>query len=215
MTEEYNLNPDVHRLLDGEPVDGADDSARVDAERIRHAVQLYADGIQVPGREVDWAVMKVIRARRSGTWLRGLWRWIMQPRMVQMRPAVAALAVMAGISLGMVIQQATMGGGDELATTSETPVVLVRFELAAPNAGRVNVAGSFNEWNTSQHEMTRSRATGLWTLTVPLESGEHEYMFVMDGELWLPDPNAHAQVDDGFGTTNSVIVVGPRGVARS
>ena len=31
----------------------------------------------------------------------------------------------------------------------------------------------------------------------------------------IPDPTAHALVDDGFGQRNSVIAVGPRGVVRS
>jgi hypothetical protein len=38
---------------------------------------------------------------------------------------------------------------------------------------------------------------------------------VVDGERWVPDPAAHAQVRDEFGQSNSVLVVGPRGVVRS
>jgi len=49
----------------------------------------------------------------------------------------------------------------------------------------------------------------------PLPIGEHQYQFVVDGRTWRPDSTAHAQVDDGFGGTNSVIVVGPKGLVRT
>jgi 1,4-alpha-glucan branching enzyme len=93
--------------------------------------------------------------------------------------------------------------------------VLVRFELSAPSAHEVSLAGSFNGWNSSGIALRRSQVPGLWTVTVPLPVGEYQYLFIVDGTQWLPDPTAHAQVDDGFGRSNSVIVVGPRGLARS
>jgi len=37
---------------------------------------------------------------------------------------------------------------------------------------------------------------------VPLEAGVHDYAFVVDGEVWTPDPLA-TSVDDGFGGENS------------
>ncbi len=214
MKDENGMNVNVHRILDGEPADASDSEAKVQAARIQDAVQTYAAGLRVPGREVDWAAMSVIRKHRATIRSHGLWRWLMQPRMVKLRPALAAAAVVAAVGLGMVLRETTRGE-PALGVTAETRVVLVRFELPAPGAQRVSLAGSFNEWKPEEHEMTRSPATGLWTITLPLPSGEHQYLFVVDGEQWVPDPGAHAQVDDGFGTTNSVIVVGPRGVVRS
>jgi 1,4-alpha-glucan branching enzyme len=79
----------------------------------------------------------------------------------------------------------------------------------------VSLAGSFNRWEAPGIPLRRSSVTGLWTVTVPLAVGEQQYLFLVDGNRWIPDPTAHAQVDDGFGRRNSVIVVGPRGVARS
>jgi hypothetical protein len=99
--------------------------------------------------------------------------------------------------------------------TAEAGTILVRFELVAPDAEQVTLAGSFNDWSPEGIALTRSNETGLWTGTVALRSGEHQYMFVIDGSRWIPDPGAHAQVDDGFGQENSVIIVGPRGVVRS
>jgi 1,4-alpha-glucan branching enzyme len=102
------------------------------------------------------------------------------------------------------------GSGGEV-----TGTVLVRFELVAPDAERVALAGSFNAWNDRATPFVRNAASGMWTVTLALPPGEHQYLFVVDGNRWIPDPAAHAQVQDEFGQTNSVLVVGPRGVVRS
>ena len=213
MSHDNQMNADVHRILDGERAEDGDTHAQAAAAQFQNAVDAYAAGLNVPGREVDWAVMKVIRARQGKMRSFGWWSWLVQPRMVQLRPALAAAAVVTAVGLGVALRQATLSNVPGV--TDETPVVLVRFELPAPGAQRVSLAGSFNDWNPLEHRMAVSPATGLWTITLPLASGEHQYLFVVDGEQWVPDPGAHAQVDDGFGTTNSVIVVGPRGVVRS
>jgi 1,4-alpha-glucan branching enzyme len=93
--------------------------------------------------------------------------------------------------------------------------VLVRFELLAPGAHSVALAGSFNGWNDSTTTFTRGAEAGVWTVTVALPPGEYQYLFVVDGQRWIPDPAAHAQVEDEFGQRNSLLVVGPRGVVRS
>ncbi len=213
MSNDNQMNADMHRILDGERAEDGDTHANAAAAQFQYAVDAYVSGLSVPGREVDWAVMKVIRARQGKMRSFGWWSWLVQPRMVQLRPALAAAAVVAAVGLGVALRQATLSNVPGV--TDETPVVLVRFELPAPGAQRVSLAGSFNGWNPLEHRMAVSPATGLWTITLPLASGEHQYLFVVDGEQWVPDPGAHAQVDDGFGTTNSVIVVGPRGVVRS
>ncbi len=56
----------------------------------------------------------------------------------------------------------------------------------------------------------------MWSVTVPLEPGVHDYAFVVDGEQWRPDPLAPS-VDDGFGGTNSRLALlppdrGPAGI---
>ena len=76
------------------------------------------------------------------------------------------------------------------------------------------VAGSFSEWQPEALPLIKENG-GLWSITLALPLGEHQYQFVIDGERWVPDPRAHAQVDDGFGGTNSVVIVGPRGVVQS
>ena len=50
---------------------------------------------------------------------------------------------------------------------------------------------------------------GVWRAAVVLPVGQHEYMFVVDGEQWVTDPLAGRFVDDGFGRQNSLLIVRP------
>lgn len=99
--------------------------------------------------------------------------------------------------------------------SSRHQTALVRFELLAPDAKSVTLAGTFNGWSDSTTVFARGAEPGVWTVTVALAPGEYQYLFVVDGQRWIPDPAAHAQVEDEFGQRNSVLVVGPRGVVRS
>jgi 1,4-alpha-glucan branching enzyme len=75
----------------------------------------------------------------------------------------------------------------------------VQFHLETA-AMRVQLAGSFTNWEP-RYELRQS-APGIWTITVPLTEGVHDYAFVVDGQQWVPDPHA-PQIGDGFGGTNS------------
>ncbi len=217
MTRE-GFSSEVHRYLDGEPVEGIAGGDRAAADRLSEAVASYADGLEVPGPEVDRAVMAVILSRQTPVRQRLLWRWFVEPRIVRVRPALAAAAAIAVIATSSLVTMLAIGNERSVQTVASgasQQTVLVRFELMAPEAGRVALAGSFNDWNATGVQLTKNSATGVWTVTVPLVPGEHQYLFVLDDERWIPDPTAHALVDDGFGQRNSVIAVGPRGVVRS
>lgn len=86
--------------------------------------------------------------------------------------------------------------------------VYVQFVISAPDARTVALAGTFNEWNPSI-QLSDPDGDGLWTGRVALEPGVHEYMFVIDGSEWRPDPNAISYIDDGFGQRNSVLAITP------
>lgn len=83
----------------------------------------------------------------------------------------------------------------------------VRFELAAPGAAGVTLVGDFNGWDRLATPMQRARASDVWTVSVPLGRGRHAYGFVVDGKRWVADPYAPLAPVDGFGGSNSVIVV--------
>src|SRR5690606_32428185 len=91
---------------------------------------------------------------------------------------------------------------------AESGAVYVQFVMSAPGARSVALAGDFNEWTPSV-ALEDPDGDGVWTGRVALEAGVHEYMFVIDGTEWRPDPNALSYTDDGFGRRNSVLAVAP------
>ena len=216
MTEQERFSPEAHRYLDGEGANGLDDAEREAADRLDRMLQDYAASLKAPGAEVDRAVMAAIAPETQRTSI-SIWSWLIQPHLFTVRPALVAAAAIALVAVGALTFDLTdFRGGTPDTTTLETPqTILVRFELRAPEAEDVTLAGSFNDWSPEGIQLAKNATTGVWTATVPLAPGEHQYLFVIDGSQWIPDPSAHAQVDDGFGQANSVIVVGPRGVVRS
>lgn len=84
----------------------------------------------------------------------------------------------------------------------------VLFSLRAPSASSVSVAGSFNRWDPASHRLAGPDGEGRWTITILLPPGRHEYLFVINGADWLPDPLA-LSADDGMGGRNSVLLVAP------
>jgi len=82
----------------------------------------------------------------------------------------------------------------------------VAISFYAPQARKVSLAGDFNKWSTEKGLM-KKESSGIWTLEVPLQPGTYHYMFVVDGNVWVTDPNAESYRDDGFGNKNSVLRV--------
>jgi Glycogen recognition site of AMP-activated protein kinase len=157
-------------------------------------------------------------AARAPARRRGALRWLLSPQPVRVRPVwVPALAAAAALLVWLAPRRSAPAAptAPVVAAAAVLPdTVYVHFELLAPRARSVSVAGSFNGWRAGALTMAK-HADGLWSVTVPLAVGEHRYDFVVNGHQWVPDPTAHRQVDDGFGGVNSVIVVGPMGVVRS
>jgi hypothetical protein len=96
--------------------------------------------------------------------------------------------------------------------TAAQPHIFVQFRLQATTASNVRLAGSFTKWQP-QYELHQA-APGLWTITLPLPVGVHDYVFVVDGQRWVHDPYA-PHVDDGFGGINSRIALLPPDTPRS
>lgn len=154
-------------------------------------------------------------ARRSSPALRRRWepgstlRWAWVP-------AMAALLVLAVIPMTRVLRPSDgtpKPSGD--AARSGIPVaaadrngsdtVPYRFTVKAAAAGRVCLAGDFNDWKVCEAPMRRV-GEDTWSITINIPRGRHEYMFVIDNK-WVPDPHAMGYADDGFGSRNSVLVV--------
>ncbi|WP_298903005.1 glycogen-binding domain-containing protein [uncultured Psychroserpens sp.] len=74
-----------------------------------------------------------------------------------------------------------------------------------PNAERVILSGSFNDWNESAVRMEHTE-NGYWRYRLPLPAGKHYYKFIIDGK-WILDPENPVKEYDGKGNINSVFMV--------
>jgi hypothetical protein len=85
----------------------------------------------------------------------------------------------------------------------------VQFSLKLNNnkTHTVAIAGDFNSWNPGDNLLEDADGDGIWTGTLKLEPGRYEYMFVLDGKNWVPDPNALRYVKDGFGNKNAILEI--------
>jgi 1,4-alpha-glucan branching enzyme len=80
----------------------------------------------------------------------------------------------------------------------------VSFEVTAAPGSEVFVAGSFNNWDPTQHRMRDNPNSGLYKTALPLSPGRHEYKFIVNGE-WRADPNCPDWAPNDQGSLNSVI----------
>jgi hypothetical protein len=86
--------------------------------------------------------------------------------------------------------------------------VIVRFELQAPDAREVSVVGNWNQWNPEVQKLKDPDGDGVWVIEIPLNRREeNQYQFLIDGEEWIPDPEAPLQIEDGFGGVNSILQI--------
>ena len=81
----------------------------------------------------------------------------------------------------------------------------VQFELYAPQAKKVTLAGSFNNWDT-RSLTAKKDSRGNWVAKASLKPGEYEYKFLVDGN-WVNDPSCNSCVANSFGSHNCVLEV--------
>ena len=90
------------------------------------------------------------------------------------------------------------------------PECKVTFRLGkeiANDAGKVQLIGEFNNWDTNYHPMKKLK-NGEFTETISLETGkEYQYKYLIDGKVWENDFNADKYVPNTYAGTNSVVVV--------
>jgi len=83
--------------------------------------------------------------------------------------------------------------------------VPVTFTLKSfPEAKKIILAGSFNDWD--EHKIRMTRTGNEWKVTIPLTGGKFQYKFIVDGR-WITDPENPLIEDDGKGNLNSILFV--------
>lgn len=202
------LDPRLQEALDGErdpgdlPADLREAYARLNAAT--HMLKA------TPPVSVASRVMAEIRQNPVTGYSEGparrVIRWLGRPRAVTLRlRPVWTLALAAGLAAVLVMQ---------LPSGGPTPGVaegIANFVGHFPGARSVEVVGSFNDWSRGVLHLNDDDGDGIWHAKAVLPTGQHEYMFVVDGERWVPDPLAGRYVDDGFGAgqQNSLLIVRP------
>ncbi|HEU0012084.1 MAG TPA: glycogen-binding domain-containing protein [Longimicrobium sp.] len=209
----------IHRHLDNasgpETLSAAELARAGEMRRVADAVAAHLRAVPAPDLAARVMAALPAGAPARAPWRRAVdWFWNPRPIRVAFRPAYGlAFAALAGVAI-----VALPDGGDAPAPVAQAPapavahpVVYVQFRLEAGNARQVALAGSFTGWKPAY--TLEQKEPGVWTALVPLRPGVHDYVFVVDGEQWMPDPNAPQQVDDSFGGTNSRISLPPLGAA--
>ncbi|EGB14665.1 glycoside hydrolase family 13 domain protein [Pseudodesulfovibrio mercurii] len=169
---------------------------------IIHAVQTAHEAD--PPADLTNRIMARLHPKRPTLWTR-LRLWFLRPRVLTVRPITAIPAMTLAVALlalaFVTTQKPVENVGPRLAT--------VRFILhdADMHARKVSVIGSFNNWRAERSVMWYSSDAQAWVLEAQLPPGDHEYLFLVNGNQLVPDPNAPMTSDDGFGNRNSIVFV--------
>ena len=81
----------------------------------------------------------------------------------------------------------------------------IAFSLKAPEAKSVYIAGDFNNWYVDESCRMQKR-DGIWTASLKLNPGKHQYRFIVDGR-WQEDPGNPKREENSFGDANSVVEI--------
>ena len=210
------MKKELHDYLDGRT--GSDDLSahmRGDAAAwdalVSDVRAAGADGAPVG---IESRVMSEIRAKSRQTGWKRVLNWSLSPRPVLVRPllgftALAALVVVAvtPMAVGVASRDARLPEPDQAASALVgEEVVYVQFVLDAPDARSVHIAGDFSGWEPTV-AMSDVNRDGRWSGRVRLPPGLHKYMFVIDGETWITDPNAVLYAVNRNGERNAAIAV--------
>ena len=204
MKQNRQWDDQIKQFLDGErALESLPPELRLEAEAARRLLLEALDRSAVTLSDaLDARVMARVRSRAASPWPRAL-RWLSAPTM----PRWAMLVpIAAAAALLLIVRTGPQTSSEILPVAMPHDSVFVRFELFAPHASRVALAGTFNRWDPTATQLVRVGKDGMWTVTVALPSGQHQYGFIVDGRNWTPDPAAPT-VDDGFGRRNSVVSV--------
>ncbi len=225
----------MHDGREGADLDGHDPGARWIADELRRASE--SEPVDAAAVErVMRAVRERPRPRRetppetsrpsAPARRQPAWRWLVHSRPVSLSPlvgaalaaSIAGIGALGALHLSRAPEQAPeqaparapgrAPGRAPVVAAADAPARTVRFVLVAQGVSRVSVVGDFNNWNAAVTPLQRD-AANRWSVEVPLPAGRYAYAFVLDGRRWVADPSAPLAPEDGFGTPNSVVVVGP------
>ena len=121
-------------------------------------------------------------------------------------------AFLSAVTVALAILVVVLAGKVEkisiYSNTAEVKPVKIMF--LADNARDVSLVGDFNGWGI-EPLILKNIKNGTWEAELKLAPGTYQYNLIVDGKKWVANPNASAHVPDGFGGTNSVVIVNGNG----
>lgn len=219
------MNDRIHAFLDGDlPLDDLTPAERDTLAEMEDALGSVVGHLRsLPTPDLTASVMRSlpprafaaagapVRRTEPALWERlASWLWSPRPLSLTFRPAYALagamLAAFAVLQVPRLVAPAAPAAAPLAARERPAATMYVQFRLEAPQAHDVAIAGTFTGWKPA--DLLEETEPGVWTALIPLRPGVHDYAFVVDGDEWIPDPNA-TQVEDDFGGTNSRISLPP------
>lgn len=90
------------------------------------------------------------------------------------------------------------------------PVCKVTFLLdkeESLGAGKVDLLGEFNNWNTAEPVIMKKLKNGSFKVVIDLPAEkEFQFKYLLDGENWVNDANADKYVNSGLGAEENSVV---------
>lgn len=86
------------------------------------------------------------------------------------------------------------------------PLQTVSISITHDSARRVQLTGSFNEWDEEKAIPLHQSQDGKWSADLRLRPGTYEYLILIDGHP-QPDPANPEKVPNSYGGENSVLTV--------
>jgi len=193
--------------------DGTRDNQRRDNGLDGRVVRALRGG-EVLARDFEARLMARARAevaRRQATRPRRSW-WL--TGRVFVASPLTTLALAAGIAIVAAASTLIITRGPAMTASRPDTVEFVRFVLVDSTARTVSIVGDFNAWRPDKTPLAAAPKPGVWSVSLPLSPGRHEYAFIVDGKRWVVDP-ASVPSSDEFGTESSVLLVSPAKIGAS
>jgi hypothetical protein len=80
-----------------------------------------------------------------------------------------------------------------------------RFVIYRPDVASAEITGSFTGWQP--RTMHRIGDSGYWEAELQVPSGEHRFVYILDGSRRITDPTVSIREKDDFGGENSILSI--------
>jgi hypothetical protein len=110
-----------------------------------------------------------------------------------------------GLSCGLAIAFIWMIFAPHNQRTIDQPFKSHRFIIYRPDVTSAQITGSFTGWQP--RTMNRIGDTGYWESELEIPTGDHRFVYILDGRQRMTDPTIPIREKDDFGGENSILSI--------